>query len=289
MAALRAAVEQYRLVISERVLLERTLHGSIRALTELLALAHPVGFGRASRAKTDMADLTAKLGVADGWLFEIAAMLSQIGCITLPPETAAKVYAGEDLGPVEAQMVERLPEVAAQLLGNIPRLEAVQDMLRYQQKWFDGGGIPADSVHGAAIPWGARALKISLDFDVLMAQGFSPLAALDLMYRRVGRYDPVILGAFAALRRGASSFGHLGHVREVDLNEIGPGMTFAEDIRSPDGTLLFAHGQEVTVSLAARLRNFEPGRIATTSVKIVVSPRSERRSAVTQRLQQEVR
>ena len=41
MGALEAAVEQHRLITSERVLLEQTLHGSIKALTDILALANP--------------------------------------------------------------------------------------------------------------------------------------------------------------------------------------------------------------------------------------------------------
>ena len=50
-AMVRAAVDQHRLLTSERELLERTLHGSIEALTDLLAVAHPVAFGRAGRIK----------------------------------------------------------------------------------------------------------------------------------------------------------------------------------------------------------------------------------------------
>jgi len=48
-SALTAAVNQYRLVTTERVLLEQTLHGSIKTLTDILALAQPTAFGRATR------------------------------------------------------------------------------------------------------------------------------------------------------------------------------------------------------------------------------------------------
>lgn len=40
-AALNDAVAQHRLITSERVLLEQTLVGSVRALSEVLALVHP--------------------------------------------------------------------------------------------------------------------------------------------------------------------------------------------------------------------------------------------------------
>lgn len=48
---LNAAVEQYRLVTSEKVLLTQTLHGSVKALCDLLALANPAAFSRGMRAK----------------------------------------------------------------------------------------------------------------------------------------------------------------------------------------------------------------------------------------------
>jgi response regulator RpfG family c-di-GMP phosphodiesterase len=280
--ALNAAVEQHRLMISERVLLESTLHGSIRVLTEMLALAQPAAFGRATRAKTDMIDLVAKLGVEDGWLIEIAAMLSQIGCITLPADTAARVYAGQQLGPVDAAMVQRLPSVTAELLGNIPRLEPVRDILSYQDKHFDGDGFPSDRVRADAIPWGARALKISLDFDHLITQGMSVEAALDVMHSRVGRYDPAILRAFADLRGDQSS---ADQSEEVELDQMRPGMTFAEDVRAPNGALLIARGQEVTVSLASRLRNLGADQVTTTTVRMIRTPTSMRTPPI-QRLRQ---
>ena len=51
LAAVDAAAEQHRLLTAERELLEQTLHGSIKALTEALALANPTSFGRATRLK----------------------------------------------------------------------------------------------------------------------------------------------------------------------------------------------------------------------------------------------
>jgi len=46
---LDAALEQYRLVTSEKELLRGTLRGSIRILTEILSLVNPEAFGRAER------------------------------------------------------------------------------------------------------------------------------------------------------------------------------------------------------------------------------------------------
>jgi len=95
--ALCAAIEQYQLITAERVLLKRTLVGSIQVLTETLGLVNPVAFSRASRRasriKPYVRPLAAQLKVNDAWQSEPAAMLSQIGFVTLPPNILNKVYA----------------------------------------------------------------------------------------------------------------------------------------------------------------------------------------------------
>ena len=48
---LEAGLVQYRLIMAERDLLTKTLSGSIKMLTEVLSLASPMAFGRASRVR----------------------------------------------------------------------------------------------------------------------------------------------------------------------------------------------------------------------------------------------
>jgi len=272
MDGLTAAVEQHRLLIGERVLLERTLHGSIKTLTDILALAYPAAFGRATRARTAVVELTKHFDVKNRWIVEVAAMLSQIGCVTLPADTAAKVYDGQDLSFAEQALVGRLPAIAAELLANIPRLEPVIEILRYQQKQYDGGGTPSDDTRGEAIPWGARALKVALDYDVLVSQDVGLLAALQIMGDRAGWYDPVILDAFADV--WASVWSGV-QIVEVPLADVQPGMIFAEDVMTRTGALLVSHGQDVTPSLASRLRNLSADLLPLTPVKVMLpgSPR----------------
>lgn len=248
---LDAAVQQYRLVTAERELLERTLHGSVKLLTDLLAQTHPAAFGRATRAKQYVSEITLHLGIADRWHIEVAAMLSQIGCVTLPAEIATKVYHAAPLTEEEQAMVDRLPAHTEALLANIPRLEPVREILQYQGKQFDGQGPPRDRVLGEAIPLGARILKPVLDFDVLQARGLSIEEAFNLMRGRHGWYDPEILQAFSEVRGSA---GQRARVLELPLRAVEPGMVFLEDVRTLGGLLLIARGQEVTESLAERVR-----------------------------------
>jgi HD-GYP domain-containing protein (c-di-GMP phosphodiesterase class II) len=179
-------------------------------------------------------------------------MLAQIGWVTLPAATASKLYRGLALSASEEAIVENLPKLTEQLLANIPRLESVREILRYRGKHFDGQGTPHDALRGAAIPWGARALKCLADFDILESQGFSTGMALDTLRARSGWYDPTILEALARRQEGKP---HDAVVVRVALHGVQPGMVFAEDVRTPAGLLLIARGQEVTPSLVERIKN----------------------------------
>src|SRR5205807_344851 len=78
---LEEAVRQYRLITAERNVLENTLHGCVKVLTEVLSLAHPASFSRATRIHCYVEHMITALNLRDRWQFEVAAMLSQVGCI----------------------------------------------------------------------------------------------------------------------------------------------------------------------------------------------------------------
>jgi response regulator RpfG family c-di-GMP phosphodiesterase len=258
--ALTAGLEQYRLVTAEKELLERTLRGSVKVLTDVLSLVSPMAFGRASRVRRIVRQLAAGLNLARSWQHEIAAMLSQIGCVTLPPDILEKLYGGLMLGPDEQQMVRAHPGVGRDLVANIPRLEEVAEIIAAQNHRFDE--------HGERIPHGARVLKVALDFDTLVAGGLpGPEAAAELR-TRAGCYDPEVLAALADVACLAAA----EELREVAVSELTGQMILAEDIRSTNGLLLVGKGQEVTLSLRQRLKNFARSAHIQEPIKVYVRP-----------------
>jgi len=250
--ALEASVEQHRLVTAQRVLLEQTLRASLQTLTGVLAIINPVVFGRVLRTRKLISELAASDPVAIPWQSEIAAMLAQIGWVTLPGETASKLNHGSALTASEQAIVDKLPAVTDQLVGDIPRLENVREILKYQDKHFDGQGPPPNGASGEAIPWGSRALKAALDFDVLESQGYSGEKAIKTMRARAGWYDPAMLEAISGLRNYPSRDARILH---LPLRSVRPGMVFTEDVKARSGLVLFARGQEATPSLVERVKN----------------------------------
>lgn len=260
-----AAAEQYRLATAERELLEQTLHGSIKALISLLALVQPAALGRTGRLKRHVSALAERLDIPDRWSLEIAALLSQVGCVTLPAATMDKLARGQALAGEEATLVARLPSLAETLIAGIPRLELVRAILRHQDTHFDGTGSPHPRLSGAAIPLGARVLKAVLDFDALETRGVSAADALAVMAGRSGWYDPSVLAAgHDVWRRDAAPAA----TREVPLCEVRVGMIFATDLVAPDGMLLVARGQDVTPALVDRVRQDWSGWAATCRVAV---------------------
>jgi response regulator RpfG family c-di-GMP phosphodiesterase len=268
---LKGAIEQNRLITSERVLLEQTLHGSIKALTDVLGLASPMAFGRATRLRHAVSGLIAAMAIPCGWHVEVAAMLSQIGHVILPQTTLEKVYKGELLTEAEKAMIERIPAVTEQVLGNIPRLEPVQEILRYQYKHFDGTGHPADAIQGEQIPWGARALRVACDLDALEGEGLSMSFAFDTLRGRDGWYDPAIVEALGNLRHSEQRH----EIRELPLAGVRPGMVLAQDVATSKGVLFLARGQEVTASMVEKLRNFSSSLARGASIRVIVGNLAE--------------
>jgi response regulator RpfG family c-di-GMP phosphodiesterase len=246
-------VEQHRLVTSERILLQETLTGCIHSLVDVLALTNPVAFGRASRLRRQVLAFAEHLGWAHGfWQLEAAALLSQIGYLSLPAELVEKIYYGERLTPEEQTLNRGVPEVASKLLDHVPRLEPVVQILsslNYSTEQLQQLG---DGAVGRA----ARILRLVTEFDALTSQGNSIDTAVQVLRSREERYGVKLVQEFAT---------HLGagpgetHVVEMPLRLVRPGMTILQDVRTYMGTLLVTRGFEVTERFIERMPNFGDG------------------------------
>jgi response regulator RpfG family c-di-GMP phosphodiesterase len=269
---IETGIEQYRLVTAERDLLQKTLKGSIKVLTEVLSIVNPEAFGRSSRIAKHVKQIASYLGVSEAWQFELAAMLSQVGCFTLPESTLKKLYQGKDLFGDELQLFERHPLIASNLLSHIPRLENVAEIIQYQEKHFDGSGIPQDDRRGEAIPLCSRVLKVALDLDVLEAKKFSKYDAIQELKKRKGRYDPAILEAMEAVFKASENCSE----SRIYLRDFQAGMILCEDIYTTQDRLVISRGQEINSILINRLMTFAKniGIREPIAVRIPVAPES---------------
>ncbi len=262
--AVDAALDQYRLVRSEKELLEQTLVGSIQVLTDILGVVNPDAYGRATRL-TRYADILAhELPAADQWQIHVAAMLSQVGWVTMPEELVAKVCAAEPISPKEQTLLDGISKAAAKLISPIPRLHRVAAML-------SGGTRPSSTVDPPALPrqdrsvdehatshlvdTGHTILQVALLFDQLSMVG----TPRDEIERRLAAWTqklpPRALDALCAI--GTATARSIR--RAVTVKDLAVGMVIDEDVLSSKGLRLTKRGQEVTHSLLLRLRSCADG------------------------------
>jgi len=269
--ALTAGIGQYRLIKGEKELLEKTLRGSIKILTEVLSLVNPEAFGRSSRIERYVRGIGMQLGGSDLWRLETTAMLSQIGCVVLPEDTLKKLYQGQTPTVEEAQLLDMHPDIARGLLANIPRMQEISESIAYQGKHFDGSGMPPDSRRGKDIPLGARILKVVLDFDMLETRGDTKSEAVMGLRHREGWYDPAILDSLEAVIRIETGY----EVREVTLVGLMEKMILDQDVCTEKGMLLITKGHEVSQTLIQRLRTFARASAIKEPIRVLVPHKSE--------------
>ncbi len=253
--AVEAATRQYMLVRGERELLEKTLGGAIKVLTDVLSLAAPVAFSRATCIKGYVNHIASKLELVDTWQYELAAMLSQIGCITLPPDTLDKAYAGQALTECEAEMLRSHPSVGRDLLSQVPRLELVGEIISRQGADLDGAVATQPSTTDEQVLLGAALLRLALDVDRTVVGGASVKSAVASLRRAKVGHSTRLLEALDDYQAGVRG----ETVRAVRVRDLQTFMVLDEDVRSQNGHVVVSKGREVNRALIERLRNFASG------------------------------
>lgn len=94
---------------------------------------------------------------------EIAGLVHDVGKIGVPDEILGKEGR---LSTAERRVVERHPEIAAQLLDHIPPLRSVVPLVFHHQERWDGSGYPT-GLSGNEIPLGAQVVALCDAYDAL--------------------------------------------------------------------------------------------------------------------------
>lgn len=254
--SINLGLRQHQLITSEKELMEKTLKGIIRILSDILAATNPAAFSRSSRIVRLAVKLAQNSGYKELWKIEIASMLSQIGYIAIPEVTLNKIYAGEKLEEKEQEMILQNPKIAFDLLSNIPRLEELAKIIYYQDKRFNGAGFPVDDAAGKNIPLESRILKIVLDYDTLISANISKSDALNKIKGRTGWYDTDIVILLENMINLDNEQNKTSNILSVNLTDLKVKMILAEDVVSRDGKSLLPKGQEVTDCIILRLENY---------------------------------
>jgi CheY-like chemotaxis protein len=234
----------------EHDLLEKTLTGAVRALTDLVHLTAPGLAVRSEAIRSIVVHITRKMATPESWQYELAATLSLVGCLTLPDDAFEKAYGCQDVSDAEDRMFRAHPGSGAHLLSNIPRLETVAEMIRGQMA--EGTG-PTPS----AAELGARMLGIAVELDRRTFRGVPFTVALQELTTMGERFDPAMLEALGDYEtpRVASELD------QAWVHELRVSMILAEDVLTKDGKMTIVRkGSTLTNTLIERISNFRKVR-----------------------------
>lgn len=269
--ALGAALEQWRLVTAERVLLQRTLTGSVKVLTEILSLVHPEAFSRATRVRHYVEFMLATLGIQDRWQVLIAAMLCQIGLITLPASIIAKLQKGLPLNLEEKSMFHTHPSVGAGVLKEVPRLETVAEIVARQQDLVSPDTAALAPVERPTAILGGEILRIALAVEDYSSRGISEKIALQELAKQPDQYCEQIVAALRGVKPQAEVEKKLDR-ESIPVSALQAGMCLADEVRTTEGLLLVSAGQEVTEIVLQRLRNYARRNLIMGTVYVHMPP-----------------
>lgn len=251
--AIHDGLSQYRLLTAEKELLENTLMGSIKVLTEVLSAVSPEAFGRSMRITRYVRHLVAKFGLPSPWRFEAAAMLSQLGCVTLDPELIRSSFVGAQLSPEERARFAAHPKVARDFLENIPRMEAVAWMIGQQFSSDAGSSTPGSSEpFDKDIVLGAKILKLAVTLDSFRMKGLSDRGAAERLLDRRNEFGAELIEALADIEPETVKM----ELRKVPIANLKVGTILQQEIRTRLGMLVVPEGHEITQALLIRLQNF---------------------------------
>jgi CheY-like chemotaxis protein len=265
LGAFSAAATQHNLIVAEKVLLQRTLLGCIDAWGNVLALVNPIAFGRGARLKAKARFVARGLGLGDHWEIEAAAVLSQLGCVTLSEDTMMKVFEGLSLDDAERRELAQSVGTSIKLLEPIPRLEPVIEILSY---------LRATTARPSARPpaepsLGARLLRILMELDAFETQGLTRAGALEKLNEGADAQGSELLERVSSILLSGESRQTRSTVAVTDLQA---GMVLADDIKRRDGVVVVPRGFEISAAILEHIRAFE-GVLAVEVVTVTAKSR----------------
>ena len=255
-----------------RELVVKTLGGAIEVLTDILSVANPTTFSRTSRLKGHVNELMSALNLTGYWQIRMAAMLSQIGSITISPETIEKIFRGQEVSQAEKETYNRHPQLGYNLIRKIPRLTEVAEIIARQQELEKVTEFQGDDQARRLIGAGSRVLKLVLDYEKLTYSGESPSAAMATLKNNEKEYGAKLLEKFFHIVESEPEPPQAQmDVRKIYSKDLVLGMVLAKDIYTNNDILLIKAGTKINSFLFEILHNSSKSEYREETFEVFVS------------------
>jgi CheY-like chemotaxis protein len=243
------AMDQHRLMTAEKELLQKTLYGCVKVLTELLSLVNPIAFTRACRVNRLVQHVSKALNLADAWQLDLAVMLAHLGYVGMPTELLERAYGGQAVSAEDTQLLVTAPRTAQGLLGDIPRLESVLGIIERLAEPPPALNDVDRGQSAGRLLWAAHIVLAAERADQLSHK--QPVARIIADALAAEGFDKRVSEPFAQ-----AEFERLENRKQLKLmaQELKTGMFLVDDAKSMDGVVMARGGQEVTPTVAVLLR-----------------------------------
>jgi len=236
---------------AHRERLQQELQSMVRACVntfgEILSCSHPQAFARASRLKASVSSLAKKLKLNDVWKCEVAAGLSQIGCVLLPRELVESACSGDTLSPEDEKIYANYPELSHQILSKIPYLKECADIVLSLKNYEIKNAPKNDEDLSKLI------LGLSMKLDDLQVKGMTRAEALSVIRQKFPMlFDEDLNQALGEVEKQSQM---------VSTESLSAGMVLASNVYSEDGTIVLPFGTELSDSLILKISQFWKSRI----------------------------
>jgi diguanylate cyclase (GGDEF)-like protein/putative nucleotidyltransferase with HDIG domain len=144
-------------------------------------------------------------GGADLAYLRVAAMLHDVGKVSLPDQILRKPAPLDD---IEYEEVKMHPVIGADFVNRVDGLSPIAVWVRHSHEHFDGTGYP-DALSGEDIPLASRILLVADAFDAMTSdrpyrEALPYEEALDELRRNAGhQFDPRCVAAFEEFLAGS--------------------------------------------------------------------------------------
>jgi hypothetical protein len=182
----------------------------------------------------------------EAWNIELATMLCTVGYLGISSDILLRRNDYKSLSREEMRRLEDCPALGAEMIGRIPRLEKVAEIVRNQNvPVFQLAGDENDITY-----LGSIILHMLLAFDKLVASGKEPDDAMDALEE-----EPYPAKLLEGLRMIISADQSLKPVL-VTFGMLQQGMVLAEDLEGKDGGIVLGNGSELSDRLIQLLQQF---------------------------------
>jgi response regulator RpfG family c-di-GMP phosphodiesterase len=165
-----------------------------RLFTALLRLTRPDIAGKTERITALICFVVSGLETERRWEFEVAARLSQLGCLGIAPDVLQAATRGDVLSDDDLRAVASHPLAARDLLGGVSRLAGVAEMIARQHEPVGFAGDQIDPVRPIdRLAFGGQLLHVCSEFDRLVQRGLPFPDALASLSAQPAEFDPTIV------------------------------------------------------------------------------------------------